>query len=122
MGRHGFLGDEFIPASQLSDMRRRLADALTATLAARRPILKPAAVAPKSLPPEGARLTHRSNVANRLADKFYRECGVESIEPAIELKKRPGALRWCLWKPATACAANSWHASKRTATPDSPNR
>lgn len=104
------LGDEFIPASQLSDMRRRLADALTATLAARRPILKPAAAAPKSLPPEGARLTHRSNVANRLADKFYRECGVTSIEPAIELKKTAGSAplvlmetRYCLRRELGAC-------------------
>lgn len=105
------VADEFIPASLLSDLRRRLASALTATLAARRTIASAASATERKLPPEGAHLTHRGNVSNRLAEKFYKECGVTSIEPAIEIRrpkcsKEPLTLmetRYCLRRELGAC-------------------
>lgn len=105
------IGDEFIPASQLSEMRRNLNAAMMATLAATRatgrrtptPALPP-------LPPQGLSLTHRDNVANSLAEKFYRRCGVTDIQPAIELMKptseEPLILmetRYCLRRQLGAC-------------------
>lgn len=111
------LSDEFIPASLLSDMRRELATALTGTLAARHRINKAPMADVKSLPPEGLHLTHRNNVANRLAEKFYRECGVADIEPAIEIK-RPGGnapltlmeTRYCLRRELGACLKENGNA------------
>ena len=105
------LPDEFIPASLLSDLRRRLASALMSTLASQRSIAKAAPRVAASLPPEGSRLSHRSNVSNRLADKFYRSCGVTDIRPAIELhrpaeKASPLTLmesRYCLRRQLGAC-------------------
>lgn len=104
------LGNEFVPASQLSDMRRRLAAALTATLAARRDIPRPQASPSRPLPPEGSRITHRGNVSNRLAEKFYRHCGVTDIEPAIEIRRPAGKTpltlmetRYCLRRELGAC-------------------
>lgn len=101
--------DEFIAASQLADMRRRLAAALMSTLAARKEI-------PRN---SKARLTGSSvrhpavtpaNVSNSLAEKFYKKCGVTGIEPAIELKKTTSTTpltlmetRYCIRRQLGAC-------------------
>ncbi|MDE6317340.1 MAG: U32 family peptidase [Muribaculaceae bacterium] len=104
------LGNDFIAASLLSELRRRLASALLSTLEARKTIARPGTRNGHSLPPEGTSLTHRSNVANRLAEEFYRSCGVTAIEPAIEVKrpstKKPLTLmetRYCLRRELGAC-------------------
>ena len=43
---------------------------------------------------------YSSNVSNRLAEKVYRECGAEEIEPAYELSHDPDAelmrTRYCI--------------------------
>lgn len=112
------IADEFIPASQLSELRRRLASALMATLSSRRAIGKPMQKTLYNLPPEGARLTNRNNVANRLAEKFYRKCGVTDIESAIELKKPSGKTpvtlmetRYCLRRELGACLKENGRAT-----------
>lgn len=76
--------DMFIPASGLARVRRAATDLLdAANNASYRYVMR----APE-LP--GARyleknLDARSNVANRLAEEFYRSHGVERMEPAVEV-------------------------------------
>lgn len=73
----------FIPASMLTDARRRLIDALskanldTYHFDMRRP-------EDMSAKYPASRLDYRDNVANTLAEQFYREHGVGEIEPAAE--------------------------------------
>lgn len=103
-------GNIFIPASQLGELRRKLNEACMATLEAQRKILPPVSQVAHKLPPQGTKLTHHDNVANRLAMKFYRESGVTEIEPAIEsnLYKYKSTLtfmetRYCLRRQLGAC-------------------
>lgn len=104
------LGNDFVPASVLSELRRQLAAAMMSTLEARRTVERRATASDRALSPEGATLTHRSNVANRLAADFYRSCGVTAIEPAVEVRK-PSAktpltlmeTRYCLRRELGAC-------------------
>lgn len=104
------IGDEFVPASVLSEMRRRLAEALSATLASSRAIAKATKVLAYPLPPEGDSLSYRNNVANRYARQFYRKCGVGRIESAVEVGnsnvQKPLMLmetRYCLRRELGAC-------------------
>lgn len=80
----------FIPAAELNGLRRRLLeDLLSARLTAYRrpePYVRPAIV--PSLPP-GIRGDFRANAANALAEKFYREAGVEIVERALEAQDDP---------------------------------
>lgn len=111
MGKYAdLIPDEFIPASLLSELRRRLVSAMMSTLSARRIVAKASSCVATTPPPEGPHLTHRSNVANKLADKFYRTVGVSDIQPAIELQrcaaKAPLTLmetRYCLRRQLGAC-------------------
>lgn len=73
----------FIPASQLAEARRMLLEAMAAASKAsyefdRRRPEDPAAVYPKK------QLDYQDNVANRLAETFYRQHGVIEIGPALE--------------------------------------
>lgn len=104
------IGTEFVPASVLSEMRRRLAEALLATLASNRTIAKATTVLTYPLPPEGNSLSFRHNIANNYAKQFYRKCGVGKITPAIEITKcsnhEPILLmetRYCLRRELCAC-------------------
>lgn len=75
--------ETFIPASQLTEVRRQLVAALdtaneaTYRFDARRPENREAKYPSMSL-------DYRDNVANPLAAEFYREHGVTGIEPALE--------------------------------------
>ncbi|MDE6271804.1 MAG: U32 family peptidase [Muribaculaceae bacterium] len=74
----------FIPASQLSDLRRQLIRALeSASKATYRFDYR--RKENSGYPYPSKQLDYRDNVANRLADQFYREHGVTSIQPAIEI-------------------------------------
>lgn len=75
--------DTFIPASVLTALRRELLAALddNAAAAFARPLRAPEN---KAFPYPDKKLVFADNVANRLAERFYREHGVESIEPALE--------------------------------------
>ncbi|MCM1293920.1 MAG: DUF3656 domain-containing protein, partial [Bacteroides sp.] len=105
------ISSEFIPASVLSDMRRRLADILMATLEARRNIPRRSKTAATATPTPGDALTYRDNVANRMAANFYRRCGVTNIESAVETggnkHGKSGLLlmesRYCIRRQLGAC-------------------
>lgn len=98
----------FIPASQLTALRRKLIEQLDAANRAtykyeyRQPEL--AADYPVK------NLDARSNVANSLADSFYRAHGVDIIEPAIEIDKSASArqqevmtTRYCVRRQLGCC-------------------
>lgn len=77
----------FIPAGELTELRRRAVQALddanlaTYPFAYRRKENLKAKYVSKSI-------DYRDNVANRLAERFYREHGVDQIERALESGKR----------------------------------
>lgn len=81
----------FIPASELNALRREvLAKLLRSRLAAYR---RPAPfVRPETMPalPPGIEGDFRANAANSLAERFYREAGVELSEKALEVQDDPG--------------------------------
>jgi putative protease len=86
-----FSAEWFLPSSLLAELRRRASTLLEAErvrlcLAGRPQRLKPvqAAVYP------ARKLTYLGNVANSQAAAFYRERGVEEIEPAFELAPQVG--------------------------------
>lgn len=104
------IGEEFVPASILTDMRRRLAEALISTLSAQRVIARAASTSTYTLPSEGKHLNYRTNVSNKAAQRFYKKCGVEEIEPAIEVAKAhrgKGLMlmetRYCVRREIGAC-------------------
>lgn len=76
----------FIPASQLSDARRRLVEALTSASRAtykydlRRKEKRNTAYPAKHL-------DYQDNVANSKAESFYKDHGVDIISPAMEIDK-----------------------------------
>lgn len=97
----------FIPASQLTSVRRRLIEALDeANLATyrydyRRPEELTVKYAERNLDP-------RSNVANSLAENFYRDHGVAEIHPAVEVKRPEGetevmTTRYCIRRELGVC-------------------
>ncbi len=100
--------DDFIPVSMLASLRREAVDLLEAAMKAayhydyRRE--------DKGLDYK-KNLTPRDNVANRLAEKFYRDHGATSIEHALEEEKKPGdrgdvqvmECRYCLRRELGAC-------------------
>lgn len=96
----------FIPASQLTALRRRLVEALdNANLTTypydyRRP--------ETAVPYPGDELDARDNVANPLSRKFYKEHGVKKIIPAIEVERPAGetvvmTTRYCLRRELGCC-------------------
>ncbi len=102
------VGQIFIPASVLTSLRRDTIAALEATMIStyhfryRRPENHAA-----KLPTEI--ITMHSNVANRLAEKFYADHGATSIAPALETSPvMPGDIhvmttRYCLRRELGAC-------------------
>lgn len=98
----------FIPASQLTSLRRRLieeldrANATTYPFEYRRKEVKDCKYPQKSL-------DARDNVANRLAEEFYVDHGVQEIAPALEVFGKPKAgtpvmtTRYCIRRELGAC-------------------
>ncbi len=96
--------DAFLPLSVLNPLRQKAVAALEeATLKLPRAVRKEmdAPVSPNT------RLTYHDNVANGLAEKFYREHGAESIERALEATGAKGDVvmttRYCLRRELGAC-------------------
>lgn len=95
------LGDIFIPASRLTAMRREAIAALDAARSAsyRFDYRRPTA---DNLKVPGSQLTYHDNVANREAERFYRDHGATGIEKAIEValpadrEIRVMTTRYCL--------------------------
>ena len=104
---HDLAGAIFIPASALTDLRRRAIEMLDHAAASTRQITlrKKKEVIPSSTD------IHPSNVANSLAEKFYTKRGVDSFEKAIEVDKnadtdgdtRVMTTRYCLRRELGAC-------------------
>jgi len=82
----------FIPASVLNGLRRDAVEALEAArLAARERPARKAAVEPPAIYPEVS-LNFLGNVYNQVADAFYREHGVQVIEPSFEAHQETGEV------------------------------
>lgn len=99
--------DTFIPASQLTALRRRLTEALdianeaTYPYSYRRP-------EDKSYPYPADSLDRRDNVANSVAENFYREHGVRRMEQAVECGPVKGeqtvmTTRYCIRRELSCC-------------------
>lgn len=99
--------DTFIPASQLTALRRRLIDALNTANEATYPYSyrRPE---DKSFPYPSESLDRRDNVANSVAENFYREHGVKRMEKAIECGPVSGeqtvmTTRYCIRRELGCC-------------------
>lgn len=101
--------DRFLPPSQLSEARRRLIDAL-ATAARATYRFDKRRSENRDFPYPSESLDFRDNVANRLAEAFYRDHRVTSIAPAMETaKERPApgttvmTTRHCILRETGRC-------------------
>lgn len=107
------VGDLFIPASRLTSLRRQTLETLDHAAEATRPIeLRRNEKKETSFPV--SHLTFHDNVANRASRRFYKEHGVTSVMPAMEIDL-PGAdedthvmtTRFCLRREMGACLKSS---------------
>lgn len=101
-------GDAFIPAAQLSDLRRKAVALLDATARARydRPLRRQEQ--PDAVWPGAARVDYHENVANGLARRVLLDHGVKEAGPAAEVKVPGGqpvvmTTRYCLRRELGAC-------------------
>lgn len=97
----------FIPISTITALRRKALDTLAQALGTsyRYERRRPSATVPHLA---DTHLDYTSNVANRLADRFYRHAGADSIDPALEISKtRPGMrvmlTRYCVRRQLGCC-------------------
>ncbi|GHU64003.1 protease [Bacteroidia bacterium] len=84
-----FKSNPFIPSSVLSEWKRKVIERLLSARKINYFQIK------RNIPSENApypetSLRYLGNVANQKADVFYRQHGVQSIEPAFELEKQEG--------------------------------
>lgn len=90
----GYSENWFVPSSLLSDMRRRLCDALAATLRSNH-LREPMQSIAKA-PFVSNTIGYTGNVSNSLARAFYTERGVQSVAPAYELQPSEGSpIMYC---------------------------
>lgn len=96
----------FIPASQLTEVRRLLIEALDMANMATYRFDQRRTENPEACYPS-ERLDYRDNVSNSLARDFYREHGVTDIEPAMETGRGGGDVvmttRHCIRRELGAC-------------------
>lgn len=84
----------FFPTSQLTEWRRKTIEKLdevraNAYIREQKPEVKPAFFPSKQL-------TYLGNVTNKLAEEFYREHGIEDVQPGFEVKAQEGVpLMFC---------------------------
>lgn len=104
------LGNEFVAASTLTELRRAYTDMRRIADITRheRPLRK--AEKADAVWPEGTSLTFHANVANTLAEEVYRNHGVSgNIEPALEVKRteKTGTevmcTRYCIRRESGQC-------------------
>lgn len=88
----------FVPASAINGLRREVVERLEAARLAgwQRPLRKPAAATPPVYPDTA--IDYLGNVYNRLAWQFYRQHGVEVIEPAYEAHQETGEVSLMITK------------------------
>lgn len=106
-GLTDLLGNEFVPASVLTRLRRELTDALCAEIACRMERPLRAAENPDAVWPEGESLPAEANIANARAEQLMRDHGVTgTIEPAPERGGTPEAamtMRYCIRRELGRC-------------------
>lgn len=102
------VGSIFIPASQLTELRRQTIELLDKSHRMRheRDLRRNEDLS--TIPPMGTRLTYHDNVSNRLAQQFYVDHGVTSIQPAIEVRRPEGetlvmTTRYCIRRELDCC-------------------
>lgn len=102
------LGDTFISSKALTALRRRGLEALDADWRIRRPrrLRGSDQLGPEAL--AGLTTTYHDNVANRLAERFYRQHGAKVAEKAAEAEMPRGEMRvmtcrYCLRRELGAC-------------------
>lgn len=103
-------GEIFIPASLLTDLRRRTLSLLDSAARVTYRYRYRLAEDFDSIFPGDGKLTIHDNVANKLAEKFYRDHGVTEITPAVEvLAPAPGdevtvmTTRYCVRRELGQC-------------------
>ncbi len=102
-------GNLFIPKSTLADLRRRAIEALDRTKRASYRFDYRQAEQRNDLLPADTTLTYHDNVANRLAESFYRDHGAQTIQPAAETqtslpdKMTVMTTRYCLRREYGRC-------------------
>ncbi len=101
-------GEIFIPAKEVATLRRRALELLETANRCRLTKEFRRAEDMSAVFPDGDKITYHENVANRLAEEFYRSHGVRHIQPAAELVapgKNPVVMttRYCLRNELGAC-------------------
>ena len=101
------LGDLFVPASVMTDLRRRAFSLLDSQIRISHPreLRRDEDTTAEYI---DRNLTYHDNVANRLAEAFYRQHGVETIEKAAEIASPEGdtvvmTTRYCIRRELGCC-------------------
>ncbi len=104
------LGNRFIPASILTQLRRQGIELFDRAIRSTHHFDYRRKEMPDAPLPHGTVITYHDNVANRLARKFYLDHGATKIEPALEVSKasptsgtRVMTTRYCLRRELGAC-------------------
>ncbi len=104
------LGERFVPASTLTQLRRDGIELLNRTIRSTHPFSYRRNENHQAPLPRGTVITYHDNVANELARRFYHEHGATSIESALETDKsgvasetRVMTTRYCLRRELGAC-------------------
>lgn len=107
-------GNVFIPASKLADLRRKAIDALDEQWknVDRRNHRRMENA--NCMLPQSNKLSYHDNVANRLAEEFYRQHGATTIERAVEVDQKAAdreivvmTTRYCLRREMGYCLKTS---------------
>ena len=110
MGLTDLLGDSFVPASKLSELRRAIVYALDSAISINHKYVyrKKVEVIDKKL--EGVKLTYHDNISNSLAEEFYALSGASIMGKAIEIDKpirlseiKVMTTRYCLRRELECC-------------------
>ena len=114
------VGNVFIPASQLTELRRHAIELLDKTQQIRYERDLRRDEDKSCTPPMGTRLSYHDNVSNRLAQQFYVDHGVTAIQPAIEVRTIEGetlvmTTRYCIRRELGYCLKT--HKGKELPTP-----
>jgi putative protease len=97
----------FLTVAAINGIRRKLFELLLIERDKNRPHLQ-RSESSKMLTYPAAKLDYRANVVNKLAAKFYRESGVEIIEPGFELLAEASGLevmrmKYCIKEELNIC-------------------
>ena len=113
-------GNLFIPASQLTELRRQAIELLDKSHRMRYERDMRQSEDLSVTPPMGTRLSYHDNVSNRLAQQFYVDHGVTAIQPALEVRRIEGetlvmTTRYCVRRELGFCLKT--HKGKELPTP-----